>query len=85
MYIFFNQLGGFLVWGLNNYHYFSTSISYSYFGAFLWILSQNSKNNCLFHNHDNAKNRFFRQCNKNGMMRVALQVTTINLRMNPYA
>ena len=46
---------------------FSTSISYRYFGTFLWILFQNPKNNSLFHKHDHTKNRFPRLCSKNGM------------------
>jgi hypothetical protein len=51
-------------------------------------LSQNPKNNFLFHNHDNAKNRFLRRSSKNGMnvgmMRVAghyYQSTNESLRL----
>ena len=53
--------------GFRTWPYFSTSVSYRYFGAILWLLSQNPKNNCLFHNHDNTKNRFPRLCSEKGM------------------
>ena len=51
------------VHGIVLVHQFRTGI----FGTFLWLLSQNPKNNCIFHNHDHTKNRFLRQCSKNGM------------------
>src|SRR5450631_964073 len=60
--VYESRLNEFRTW-----YYFSTSVSYRYFGMFLWILFQNPKNNSLFHKHDNTKNRFPRLCSKNGM------------------